>query len=87
MAFQRADGQPLQVGTRHAARPELTDLAGATFIVNGRPFSGTGVGYNPLAAAGQPRLNARAAVPDWRRRQCIGAEIALLPNSRSTSIR
>ena len=32
--------------------------AGATFIVNGRPFNGTGAGFNELAKAGEPRLNA-----------------------------
>ena len=65
MAFQRADGQALQVDTDTSAKgrpPELADLAGQTFMVNGRAFSGTGVGYNPLAAAGQPRLSARADI-------------------------
>ncbi len=65
MAFHRADGQPLTVNQNAARAPEIIELAGepgvsspATFIVNGRAFSGTGVGYNPLAATGQPRLSA-----------------------------
>ena len=80
MAFQRADGQPLQVNASRS--PELSDLAGATFIVNGRAFGGTGVGYNPLAASGQPRLNAlELFATDTAKTEFVGAELALLPNS------
>ncbi len=79
MAFSRTDGLPLQVSP--ARPPEITDLAGATFIVNGRPFNGTGVGYNPLAAAGQPRLNAVQLFPVGNG-EAVGAEMALLPNSQ-----
>src|SRR5262249_29217517 len=56
MSFPRKDGQSLQISSSRS--PELWDLAGASFIVNGRAFSGTGVGYNPLAQTGQPRLSA-----------------------------
>ncbi len=84
MAFGRADGNSLTIDrtTNHA--PEITDLVGATFLVNGRPFSGTGVGYNPLAQAGQARLSAVQLLPVGS--SFIGAELALLPNARYLSL-
>jgi hypothetical protein len=60
MAFPRSDGLPLQVSSTRP--PELADLAGAKLIVNGRPFNGTGVGYNPFAVSGTPRLTARESI-------------------------
>jgi hypothetical protein len=83
MAFQRNDGQPLQIDNTTGLKrrtPEIIELAGASFMVNGRAFSGTGVGYNPLATTGQPRLNALQLFPITTTNY-IGAEIALLPNS------
>ena len=84
MSFQRKDGQPLQITTRP---PEISDLAGATFIVNGRAYGGTGVGYNPLAGLGQPKLSALQAFPvpfdlttNPNPSTYVGAELALLPN-------
>ncbi|HEY3392000.1 MAG TPA: hypothetical protein VGK58_04795, partial [Lacipirellulaceae bacterium] len=77
MAFERAEGGPLQVSPTRP--PEIVDLVGATFLVNGRPFNGTGVGYNPLAAAGTPRLNA-VEVFRVSNNEAVGAEVALLPN-------
>ncbi len=84
MAFPRADGQPLQINQTAARSPEIADLAGATILVNGRAFSGTGVGYNPLAAVGTPRLNALQIVPllSSGGTEFLGEEIALTPNSR-----
>jgi hypothetical protein len=79
MAFSRADGQPLQIDPNRV--PEIVDLAGASFIVNGRPFNGTGVGYNPLAAAGQPRLTALELFPTGGG-EALAGELALLPNAR-----
>lgn len=79
MAFPRADGQPLQILSRP---PEIADLAGATFLVNGRAFSGTGVGYNPFATIGQPRLNAQETVlmgSDLTK--ALYPEVALTPNA------
>ena len=79
MAFRRADGQPLQIDQTTGAdgrMPELTDLAGATFIVNGRPFNGTGVGYNPLAATGTAAAQRAAAVSP------TAAAMSLAPRSR-----
>jgi len=78
MAFQRADGQPLQIGNPTRS-PELSDLAGATFIVNGRAYGGTGAGFNPLTTAAQPKLSALEffALPNG---DVYGAELALLPN-------
>lgn len=82
MAFQRADGQPLQVDTSAARSPEIGDLAGATFIVNGRAYGGTGAGYNQLASTGQPKLSALELFPtDASQTEFLGAEVALLPNS------
>src|SRR5262249_1724966 len=66
MAFSRHDGQPLAIDQTTGAKgrsPELSELPGATFLVNGRPFSGTGVGYNQLAVTGQPRLSALQLFP------------------------
>ena len=77
LSFPRTDGQPLQIAKRP---PELDDLAGATFLVNGRAFSGTGAGYNPLAQPGQPRLNAVEFFYPTAT-DAIGAEVALLPNA------
>lgn len=80
MAFQRTDGGPLQVTQPPSTRsPEIVDLAGATFMVNGRAFSGTGVGYNPLATAGTPRLSAAQTFAIGG--STYGVEIGLLPNS------
>jgi hypothetical protein len=62
MAFPRADGLPLQINQLAARSPEIADLAGATFIVNGRPLNGTGGGYNPFSVAGDPRLTARESI-------------------------
>ena len=50
------------------AVPELADLAGVSFIVNGRAFSGTGAGYNPLAAQAQAKLSALELFPTGGRR-------------------
>lgn len=76
--------------------PELVDLVlenrnsaatvvsrgGQSILVNGRPFSGTGVGYNPLAIAGRSRLNAVQTEPLFGTATYIGEEVALTPNSR-----
>jgi hypothetical protein len=78
MSFPRADGLPLQIST--SRRPELGDLAGATLIVNGRPYNGTGVGYNPMAAVGVPRLSAVEAMRTSAD-PIDHPEIALTPNS------
>src|SRR5262249_57509857 len=42
--------------------PEGVDVGGGTFSGKGRAFNGTGVGFNPMAALGTPRLNARQGV-------------------------
>jgi hypothetical protein len=84
MGFQNKDGQPLQVDQTTGAKgrmPELKDLTGQTFMVNGRAFSGTGVGYNQLATTGQPRLSALQLFQVDTKPNFIGAELALLPNS------
>lgn len=72
IAPRRSDGQPLRLGALPltAANSGLVDLVendelGHRFIVNGRPFNGAGVGFNPLAlshdlvnGAPAPRLSA-----------------------------
>jgi len=40
-------------------------------MVNGRAFSGTGVGYNPARCAGQPRLTAYENIQMARRQPFI----------------
>ena len=73
MAFQRKDGQPLQINPDPQRTPEIRDLAGASFVVNGRAFGGTGAGYNPMAVVGQPKLSCASIVlperhrSNWRR--------------------
>ena len=66
MAFNLANGQP--------AATVLAQLAGKRIAVNGRPFNGTGVGYNPLAVTGE-KLNAVENVNGTNH------EIALMPNA------
>jgi hypothetical protein len=90
MRFSRADGLPLQIGSRP---PEIADLAGATFIVNGRAYSGTGPGYNPLAGYFQQSGQASAkntalqlfpipfSIDLSPATSSVGAELALLPNA------
>jgi hypothetical protein len=85
MAFPRADGSSLQIDQTAARSPEISDLKGATFIVNGRPFNGTGAGFNELATAGGPRLTAVETVgivPDSAtpKTKWLYPEIALTPN-------
>ena len=86
MAFPRADGQPLQVDLTSNHDPEIADLAGARIMVNGRPFNGTGVGYDPLAPAGQPRLSIVENIrfpnlPATALATATYPEVALTPNS------
>ena len=66
VAFPRADGQPLtpQLNSNTSRSPEILELAdvgsginlGPTFVVNGVPFNGTGVGFNPSAAVNTAKL-------------------------------
>ena len=52
-------------------------LAGRSFIVNGRPYNGTGVGYDPTATAGTPRLS----MLDARFSPLYEVPVALVPNA------
>lgn len=93
MTFPNASGQPLAARRQYPATDprfssntarelEIADLAGATIVVNGRPFNGTGVGFNEVARAGEPRLNALETVgvhsdsTKW-----LYPEVALTPNA------
>ncbi|MEX2167919.1 MAG: hypothetical protein WD851_01290 [Pirellulales bacterium] len=78
MACARADGSPLELAPIVSTVPN--DLTGVSFMVNGRPFNGTGVGYNPLAAVGSHRLSAYEVV-QLANNQWIGTEFALSPNA------
>lgn len=80
MGFSRSDGTPLQITSDVARQPEIIDLAGQTFIVNGRAYNGTGVGYNPYAQSGMPRLTAMQLMQSVSG-EVVGAEVALTPNS------
>lgn len=82
MAFGRRDGQSLTATPAAGVLPPtLAELAGVSFIVNGRPFNGTGVGYNPLAVPDQARLTALEIFPTSGS-EGVGVELALLPNAR-----
>ena len=79
MAFQRTDGQPLQIGTGTRS-PELTDLAGATFIVNGRPSAARA--WVTTRWLDRPGSSTRCrsfklAAERRRRRNCLIAECNL----------
>lgn len=71
MNVQLADGSIITNPT------QLLSTVGPTrILVNGRPFNGTGAGFNPWAADGTPKLNAEETVG--------GAgpyPLALLPNA------
>jgi hypothetical protein len=67
--FYRPDnGAPvmrvLDIQTDSLAAINWTDLSGAQFVVNGRPFNGTGVGFQIVTDSGTqvPKLNASVTV-------------------------
>jgi hypothetical protein len=80
--------EPVQGPINSSRTPELTQLAniqeglnpGAKFIVNGRPFNGTGVGYNPIATPGLAKLDAYESVDTNSGR--LSVPIALAPNGQ-----
>jgi len=55
-------------------------LAGSRILINGRPFNGTGVGYNPFAAANTARLTTTENYFGTSR------SLALTPNSATQSL-
>ncbi|HMP08052.1 MAG TPA: hypothetical protein PJ982_17015, partial [Lacipirellulaceae bacterium] len=80
LAFPLADGSPLDDGS--VTNRLLQGLNGSTILVNGRPFSGTGVGLNPnVTAANQPKLNAAEQIPNVTLANGDLPPIALLPNA------
>ncbi len=73
MAFELADGSSLSSLTG------LGELDVSKVLINGRPFNGTGVGYNPTAAAGSAQLStieplSVGGVP-------LNPQVALTPNA------
>jgi hypothetical protein len=82
VSFSRRDGNLLNVTPAALPQPpSIDDLAGESFLVNGRPFNGTGVGFNPAAQAGSARLSALQLF-NFGGNDVVGAEYALLPNAR-----
>ncbi|TWT99953.1 hypothetical protein Pla108_08970 [Botrimarina colliarenosi] len=85
VAPSRADGRPLTVNG--GVITELVDGAlGHRFIVNGRPFNGTGVGYNPLALSSSQAQSPMARLSALELvgvdgDNGYGMERALIPNS------
>jgi hypothetical protein len=75
MAVPRSDGQNLEIDPDR--NPEIKDLVGHSFIVNGRPYNGTGVGYDPTSTAGTPRLS----MLDARFSPPYDVPVALAPNA------
>jgi len=70
----RRDGQtwqPLKVPDSRA--PEIPNLAESSFLINGRPFNGTGAGYNEFALVNEPKLSMRDVTNTL--------ELGLLPNA------
>jgi hypothetical protein len=57
----------------------LGRMANKTILISGRPFSGTGVGFNSQAASGTPRLNTyeQLTMPSGN----LDVPIALAPNA------
>ncbi|MCC6493961.1 MAG: hypothetical protein IT424_13185, partial [Pirellulales bacterium] len=50
-------------------------------LINGRPFNGTGAGFNPWAASGAPKLNVFENVPGVSLGASTFPPLALLPNA------
>ena len=86
MVFPRADGTPLNVSGVSGREIELAELVnsdtgvGYAFMVNGRPFNGTGAGYDRLASTGSPRLGASEAMTNASGELLDVLPIALMPN-------
>ncbi|MEM8945071.1 MAG: hypothetical protein AAGD11_07800 [Planctomycetota bacterium] len=91
MAFPTADGQQLTPVSRDDSpirSPEIIELAdvgsganlGPSFVINGRPFNGTGAGFNRLATAGA-RLTGREVVRTNDSSMTQSLLLALLPNA------
>ncbi|TWT73441.1 hypothetical protein Pla123a_37760 [Posidoniimonas polymericola] len=79
MAIPRADGQPLRLDLDHISNPNVSqnDLAGHSFMVNGRPFNGSGVGLNLLSDPSGARLTAAELMGTFGL-----APVALSPHAR-----
>ncbi|MBX3432769.1 MAG: hypothetical protein KF847_05580 [Pirellulales bacterium] len=81
LEFKLADGRNLATATNNGAIPLAVALAPSAglplrVLVNGKPFSGTGVGYDPThaPAANEPRGDAMELVAG------VPRPLALLPN-------
>lgn len=73
LAVARADGSPLPLDT-------LSELDGTQILVNGRPYNGTGFGYDLTAAVAGNSPSARLAATENVNGSQL--ELALLPDSR-----
>lgn len=84
VAPSRLDGQPLTIESNFSLSDfyDANSGIGYRFMVNGRPFNGTGVGYNALANTGAPRLTAYEAIRDLATQSVVQyGEVGLFPNS------
>ena len=71
---------PAENGQAITSPAFLTNLAGSKILINGRPFNGTGVGYNPnITSANAPKLSGLERVTTSSGNQDL--PIALMPNA------
>ncbi|MCA9241236.1 MAG: hypothetical protein KDA37_13595, partial [Planctomycetales bacterium] len=89
MVLGRADGGSLTLPGDLVEQSSTGAYFGHQFMVNGRPFNGTGVGLNLLADPTGARLtayeairNASGAAYDASTGEFYGGPVALLPNAR-----
>jgi hypothetical protein len=83
MAPSRLDGRSLQPVAGVLNELRQSDTVGYRFLVNGRAFNGTGVGFNAWANPGGPRLSTLEALRDAANPGSIldYIELALAPNT------
>jgi len=66
---------PRKANGSNIVAADFANLNTSRILINGRPFNGTGAGYNPLAAANGAKLNTLDLVAGTNR------ELALMPNA------
>ncbi len=90
LTMARADGGALTPSGRQGGEinelvtrttTAATPYEGHTFMVSGKPYNGTGVGFNALANIGGPRLSAVETFTEPQNSTLAGIETALLPNA------
>ncbi|QDS98028.1 hypothetical protein [Adhaeretor mobilis] len=85
LAFPLADGSTLNQDYDRDGDIDQLDfqqlLEGSEFVVNGRPFNGTGVGYDSTATTGDARLSAKEMVTLLDGSTTLDMQVALEPNT------